>query len=66
MDRLVPLLLGVALVTPGLAEVISRRTCGEVAGDFYQFSAKTLNGSNLIEFEEYRGKVVLVANVATY
>jgi len=43
-----------------------RRECGDVEGDFYQFSANLLNGSRTVDFEEYRGKVVLVYNVATY
>jgi len=60
------LLLGVALVAPAASEVFDSRVCGEVSGDFYQFSAKTLNGSETIQFEEYKDKVVLVVNVATY
>jgi len=66
MARLIPLLLGATLFTPGFSEMVFRRECGEVKGDFYQFSAKTLNGSETVNFEEYRGKVVLVYNVATY
>ncbi|KAK7072894.1 hypothetical protein SK128_020146 [Halocaridina rubra] len=67
MARLLPFLVGAAtLVTPSLGVITDRQLCGPVTGDFYQFSANTLNGSTPISFEDYRGKVVLVYNVATY
>lgn len=65
MARLIPLLLGASLLAPGVPEMVFKRECHEVEGDFYQFSAKTLNGST-VSFDEYRGKVVLAYNVATY
>jgi len=66
MARFVPLLLGAALVGSAQAEYFGRRECGETDGDFYQFSAKRINDSQLVNFEEYKGKVILVANVATF
>ena len=60
MARLLPLVAAAALLGPAASIVTSRRECGEVNGDFYQFSAKTLNGSETIAFEEYRGKVCTV------
>ncbi|MPC12003.1 hypothetical protein E2C01_004680 [Portunus trituberculatus] len=66
MARLLPLVAAAALLGPAASTITSRRECGEVEGDFYQFSAKTLNGSHTVAFEEYRGKVVMVVNVATY
>ncbi|KAK7072895.1 hypothetical protein SK128_020147 [Halocaridina rubra] len=66
MARLLPLLLGATLMTPAFSEIQFRNECGEVQGDFYQFSAKLLNGTETINFSDYQGKVVLVCNVATY
>ncbi|KAK8387962.1 hypothetical protein O3P69_020102 [Scylla paramamosain] len=66
MARLLPLVAAAALLGPAASTITSRRECGEVEGDFYQFSAKTLNDSHTVAFEEYRGKVVMVVNVATY
>ena len=57
MARLLPLVAAAALLGPAASTITSRRECVEVEGDFYQFSAKTLNGSDTIAFEEYRGKV---------
>lgn len=60
MARLLPLVAAAALLGPAASTITSRRECVEVEGDFYQFSAKTLNGSDTIAFEEYRGKVGLI------
>ena len=40
-----------------LPQYFGRRECGETNGDFHQFSAKRLNDSELISFEDYHGKV---------
>ncbi|XP_045601599.1 glutathione peroxidase-like [Procambarus clarkii] len=66
MGPLVNVLLGAALLCPALADITPRVQCGEVDGDIYQFSAKTLENGTDVSFQEYRGKVVLVVNVATY
>lgn len=57
MARLLSLVAAAALLGPGASTVISRRECGEVEGDFFQFSATELSGSQVIDFEQYRGKV---------
>nr|XP_053633204.1 glutathione peroxidase-like [Cherax quadricarinatus] len=66
MTRLLPLLLSAALLSPGLADIIPRRECGEIEGDIYQFSANSLENGTNVSFEEFRGKVLLVINLATY
>ncbi|KAG7175192.1 Glutathione peroxidase-like 1 [Homarus americanus] len=60
MDRRVMplLLLGATslVVNPVVGKIFAARRCGDVEGDLYQFSAKTLNGSEVINFDRYRGK----------
>jgi len=68
MARLLPLLLGTSLLGPSQA-YYDKVVCGDTEGDFYQFSAKPLDGTTFspkIHFSDYEGKVVLVTNVATY
>lgn len=57
MARLLPLVAAAALLGPAAPTIISRQLCGEVVGDFYQFSANTLLGNQTIDFESYRGQV---------
>lgn len=57
MARLLLLLLGTTLLCPGLPDVIPRRQCHDIPGDLYQFSARRLNDSELVTFDQYRGKV---------
>lgn len=57
MARLLPLVAAAALLGPAASTVISRRLCGEVVGDFYQFSADVLGSNETIDFESYRGQV---------
>jgi len=63
MDRLVLLCTLVGAATVGALR--TRVECDEVNGDFYDYSATLLNGTH-VDFSDYRGKVVLVVNVATY
>uniref|UniRef100_A0A3Q3Q7F6 Glutathione peroxidase n=1 Tax=Monopterus albus TaxID=43700 RepID=A0A3Q3Q7F6_MONAL len=35
-------------------------------GTIYKYQAKTLNGNHTVNFSNYRGKIVLFVNVATY
>uniref|UniRef100_A0A3P9BRF7 Glutathione peroxidase n=1 Tax=Maylandia zebra TaxID=106582 RepID=A0A3P9BRF7_9CICH len=37
-----------------------------VEGTIYKYRAKTLNGSQTVNFSNYAGKAVLFVNVATY
>uniref|UniRef100_A0A3Q4HJ63 Glutathione peroxidase n=1 Tax=Neolamprologus brichardi TaxID=32507 RepID=A0A3Q4HJ63_NEOBR len=37
-----------------------------VEGTIYKYRAKTLNGSQTVNFSDYAGKAVLFVNVATY
>ncbi|MBN3320654.1 GPX3 peroxidase, partial [Atractosteus spatula] len=42
-------------------------TCDSAAeGTFHDYGATTLNGSQYISFSKYRGKTILVVNVASY
>ncbi|NP_001243835.1 glutathione peroxidase 6 precursor [Oryctolagus cuniculus] len=38
----------------------------EVSGTIYEYGARTLNGEEDIQFQQYAGKYVLFVNVATY
>uniref|UniRef100_A0A3P8T0X2 Glutathione peroxidase 3 n=1 Tax=Amphiprion percula TaxID=161767 RepID=A0A3P8T0X2_AMPPE len=35
-------------------------------GTLYKYQARTLNGSRTVNLSDYRGKSVLIVNVATY
>ncbi|KAK4327017.1 hypothetical protein Pmani_002079 [Petrolisthes manimaculis] len=57
MSRLLPLLMvATTVIGPSHSVITSRKECGEVTGDLYQFSANTLNGSQTMNFEQFRGK----------
>ncbi|KAK7072891.1 hypothetical protein SK128_020143 [Halocaridina rubra] len=66
MARFLSFLLGASLVIPTLGEKFLRRECKYVSNDLYQFSATLLNSSKKVDFSDYKGKVVLVYNVATF
>lgn len=40
-------------------------TCANVEGDIYQFSLEELTGE-MFSLDEYRGKVIVIFNSATY
>ncbi|KAG8004161.1 Glutathione peroxidase 3 [Nibea albiflora] len=66
MWPVLPLLL-LGLLRPCTAGGSFTQQC-EAATDrtIYQYSAKTLNGSRIVNFSDYTGKSVLFVNVATY
>uniref|UniRef100_A0A3Q0RUF4 Uncharacterized protein n=1 Tax=Amphilophus citrinellus TaxID=61819 RepID=A0A3Q0RUF4_AMPCI len=43
-----------------------KRCNSSTEGTIYKYRAKTLNGSQTVNFSDYAGKAVLVVNVATY
>ncbi|KAL7643845.1 UNVERIFIED_CONTAM: hypothetical protein RMT77_005851 [Armadillidium vulgare] len=59
------LLLG-TLLGPILADVEYAKVECTPAGEIYEYSARLLDGSGTVSFEDYRGKVILIYNVATY
>ncbi len=63
-------LLGAAVVATAMASCFSQSVpmvaCpSPLAGTLYDYSAPLLNGTT-VDFSQYAGKVVIVANVATY
>jgi len=48
----------------GNAQLMSQ--CDEAPGDVYNFSGPALDGLNTIHLSDYKGKVILLINVATY
>uniref|UniRef100_A0A3B5QBM9 Uncharacterized protein n=1 Tax=Xiphophorus maculatus TaxID=8083 RepID=A0A3B5QBM9_XIPMA len=42
------------------------RCDSSTAGTIYQYNARTLNGSRVVNFGDFAGKTVLFVNVATY
>lgn len=47
--------------------VVGYQQCNSsVEGTIYKYRAKTLNGSQTVNFSDYAGKAVLFVNVATY
>uniref|UniRef100_A0A3Q3IF08 Glutathione peroxidase n=1 Tax=Monopterus albus TaxID=43700 RepID=A0A3Q3IF08_MONAL len=53
------------LQAPAVLGHLLHRLIGDISIDFYDFSAKTLDGQ-LIPLSNYRGKVLLIVNVATF
>uniref|UniRef100_A0A3B3U083 Glutathione peroxidase 3 n=1 Tax=Poecilia latipinna TaxID=48699 RepID=A0A3B3U083_9TELE len=43
-----------------------QRCDSSTAGTIYQYNARTLNGSRIVNFSDFAGKSVLFVNVATY
>lgn len=67
MWAVLPLLL-LGLLLPGSpVYVVGYQQCNSsVEGTIYKYRAKTLNGSQTVNFSDYAGKAVLFVNVATY
>jgi len=59
------LVLG-ALLGPASGFRTMRVPCADTNQTIYDFNATTLYQDDTVPFERYRGKVVLVFNVATY
>jgi len=63
---LLPVLL-LSLLRPCTAGFPLTQHCdASVDGTIHKYNAKTLNGSNTVNFSDYIGKSVLFVNTATY
>jgi len=59
-------LLGAALLGLAQAEVKLRVECQSGGETIYDYNATTVYGNETVSFEEFKGKPVLIFNVATY
>jgi len=60
------LVLG-ALLGVSTAEILHRVKCDPPTNEtIYQFNATTVYGNETVTFDQFKGKAVLVFNVATY
>lgn len=56
-----------SLLQPSLGDSTLTQQCdSSIDGTIYDYKAKTLNGSRTVSLSEYKGKIVLIVNVATY
>jgi len=59
------LVLG-ALLGVSSGEILHRVKCDPTNETIYQFNATTVYGNETVTFDRFKGKAVLVFNVATY
>jgi len=60
-------LLGAALLGLAQAQVIRRVECENHGnGTIYGYNATTVHGNETVSFDQFKGKPVLIFNVATY
>ena len=62
------LLLSSILGVASVGAINTHLKCEPVDGDFYQFSAELLNGTGVVNFDDFRGKVCsdkLYSNIET-
>lgn len=53
--------------TTGVTCVVLQVDCDKgVAGTIYEYGAKTLNGGEYVQFQQYAGKHILFVNVASF
>jgi len=55
-----------AAIWGGIAKILTPSPlAADTGSSFYDFSAKNLEGTEEIQFSKYKGKVLLVVNVAS-